>query len=94
MSDGLYGQCEECGRHLFTPEEGKYPATCRECDSGRGVGVCAACGGPADFPDADRVQCDCGTTVCSACCVAVGGESYCQVCAVVEHGWSQDAGEP
>lgn len=52
------------------------PAQCREL-----AGTCEECGGPADFEDAERVQCDCGTTVCSACCVAVDGESYCSVCA-------------
>lgn len=54
---------------LIAKIQGKYP------------GVCEECGGPADFEDSDRVQCDCGTTVCSCCCIAVGGESYCPDCA-------------
>lgn len=48
------------------------------------LGVCEECGGPADGPDdAERVQCDCGTTVCSACCEAFDGESYCPRCATL-----------
>lgn len=46
------------------------------------LGTCEECGGPADGPDdAERVQCDCGTTVCSSCCEAHDGESYCPDCA-------------
>lgn len=50
------------------------------CEDTRGT--CEQCGSPADGPgDAERVQCDCSTTVCSACCIAVDGESYCPTCA-------------
>jgi hypothetical protein len=45
-----------------------------------GIGRCQDCGGPADFDDADRVQCGCGSTVCSSCCEAFEGESYCARC--------------
>lgn len=43
---------------------------------------CDDCKKPADWTGPDeRVQCDCGTTVCAACCVAFEGESYCSTCA-------------
>jgi hypothetical protein len=45
-----------------------------------GIGRCEDCGGPADHTDADRVQCECGSTVCSSCCQAFEGESYCARC--------------
>lgn len=44
--------------------------------------ACDVCDAPADGPgDAQRVNCDCGTVVCSACCEARDGESYCPTCA-------------
>lgn len=44
--------------------------------------ICSDCGGPANGPDdAQCVNCDCGSVVCSACCEAFDGESYCSDCA-------------
>lgn len=57
----------------------------RETSTDRDLGVCDECGGDADGPgDAHRVNCDCGDVVCSACCVAHGGESYCPTCAAAK----------
>lgn len=51
-------------------------------DDAEPVRACDDCGEPSVGPgDADCVNCDCGSVVCSACCEAFDGESYCRDCA-------------
>ena len=43
--------------------------------------ACEGCGKPADWTgEGERVQCDCGATVCASCCESFEGESYCPGC--------------
>lgn len=75
LPDGALPKCDEI-LHCRTlePEFDEETGECPHCDK------CEECGGPADLDGTDRVQCDCGTTVCSACCLSHEGESYCEVC--------------
>lgn len=57
--------------------------------------VCEDCGEPANGPgDADCVNCDCGAVVCSACCEAFNGESYCRDCATEKRHAAAPSSEP
>ena len=86
MSGAEFLESVRKNAHLFTKED--FDRMLRDLqelrgddeDDGEDLGTCEECGGPADGPgDSERVQCDCGTTVCSACCVAYEGESYCSI---------------
>lgn len=56
---------------------------------------CDDCGGSANGPgDAHCVNCDCGSVVCSACCEAVDGESYCLDCANEKRRLAAPAADP
>lgn len=60
--------------------------------SAKTMRMCDDCDEPADGPgDAERVNCDCGSVVCSSCCEAFAGESYCRDCAIVYERGRADA---
>lgn len=68
-----------CVRHL----DHNVVATAHDADADDAIDTkCEDCGSSALGPgDADCVNCDCGAIVCSACCEAYEGESYCRGCA-------------